>query len=44
MEICNYGRVDEILDIQNLVQIQTKAYRDFLQAEVPASKEEMSWN
>jgi DNA-directed RNA polymerase subunit beta len=38
MEICNYGRVDEILDIQNLVQIQTKAYRDFLQAEVPASK------
>ncbi|MEK7699893.1 MAG: DNA-directed RNA polymerase subunit beta, partial [Planctomycetota bacterium] len=38
MEICNYGKVDDIIGIQNLVQIQTKAYRDFLQAEVPTSK------
>lgn len=38
MEIRNYGKVEDIIEIQNLVQIQTKAYRDFLQADVPASK------
>lgn len=38
MEIRNYGKVEDIIEIRNLVQIQTKAYRDFLQADVPASK------
>lgn len=38
MEIRNYGKVDEVIEIQNLIQIQTKAYRDFLQVDVPASK------
>ena len=38
MEIRNYGKVVDVIEIQNLVQIQTKAYRDFLQADVPASK------
>ncbi|HHT9129724.1 MAG TPA: DNA-directed RNA polymerase subunit beta [Candidatus Brocadiaceae bacterium] len=38
MEIRNYGKVKDVLEIQNLVQIQTKAYCDFLQADVPASK------
>jgi len=38
MEIRNYGKVEDVIEIQNLVQIQTKAYRDFLQADVPASK------
>ncbi|MBI2472178.1 MAG: DNA-directed RNA polymerase subunit beta [Planctomycetes bacterium] len=38
MEIRNYGKVEDVVEIQNLVQIQTNAYRDFLQADVPASK------
>src|SRR3989338_5403463 len=38
MEIRNYSKVEDVIEIQNLVQIQTKAYRDFLQADVPASK------
>ena len=38
MEIRNYGKVEDVIEIQNLVQIQTKAYRYFLQADVPASK------
>ncbi|MEP9411749.1 MAG: DNA-directed RNA polymerase subunit beta [Candidatus Brocadia sp.] len=38
MEIRNYGKIEEVIEIQNLVQIQTRAYRDFLQADVPASK------
>ena len=38
MEIRNYGKVEDVIEVQNLVQIQTKAYRDFLQADVPASK------
>ncbi|MCF6156005.1 MAG: DNA-directed RNA polymerase subunit beta [Candidatus Brocadia sp.] len=38
MEIRNYGKIEEVIEIQNLVQIQTKAYGDFLQADVPASK------
>ncbi|MBM2833580.1 MAG: rpoB [Candidatus Brocadiaceae bacterium] len=38
MEIRNYGKVEDVIEIQNLVQIQTKAYRDFIQADVPASK------
>lgn len=38
MEIRNYGKIEDVIEIQNLVQIQTRAYRDFLQADVPASK------
>jgi len=38
MEIRNYGKVEEIIEIHDLVQIQTKAYRDFLQADLPAFK------
>lgn len=38
MEIRNYGKVDEVIEIRNLVQIQTKAYHDFLQVDMPASK------
>lgn len=38
MEIRNYGKVAEVIEIQNLIQIQTRAYRDFLQVDVPASK------
>jgi len=38
MEIRNYGKVNDVVEIQNLVQIQTRAYRNFLQADVPASK------
>ncbi|MDE2217179.1 MAG: DNA-directed RNA polymerase subunit beta [Planctomycetota bacterium] len=38
MEIRNYGKVEDVLEIQNLVQIQTEAYHDFLQADVSASK------
>ena len=30
MEIRNYGKVAEVIEIQNLIQIQTRAYRDFL--------------
>ena len=29
MEIRNYSKVEDVIEIQNLVQIQTKAYRDF---------------
>ena len=43
MEIRNYGKVEDVIEVQNLVQIQTKAYRDFLQADVPASKKEELW-
>ncbi len=38
MEIRNYGKIEDVVEIQNLVQIQTKAYSDFLQADVSASK------
>ncbi|TLD40567.1 MAG: DNA-directed RNA polymerase beta subunit [Candidatus Jettenia ecosi] len=38
MEIRNYGKVEDVVEVRNLVQIQTKAYRDFLQADIPASK------
>ena len=38
MEIRNYGKIKEVVEIQNLVLIQTKAYRDFLQADISASK------
>ncbi|MDN3509739.1 MAG: DNA-directed RNA polymerase subunit beta [Candidatus Jettenia sp. CY-1] len=38
MEIRNYGKVEDVVEVRNLVQIQTKAYRDFLQADISASK------
>ena len=38
MEIRNYGKIKEVVEIQNLVLIQTKAYRDFLQSDISASK------
>ncbi|TVL98699.1 MAG: DNA-directed RNA polymerase subunit beta [Candidatus Brocadia sp. WS118] len=38
MEIRNYGKVEDVVEIQDLIQIQTKAYENFLQANVPASK------
>ncbi|MBM4054090.1 MAG: DNA-directed RNA polymerase subunit beta [Planctomycetes bacterium] len=38
MEIRNYGKVEEAIELQSLTQIQTKAYMDFLQSDVPASK------
>ncbi|MFO0792483.1 MAG: DNA-directed RNA polymerase subunit beta [Candidatus Brocadiaceae bacterium] len=38
MEIRNYGKVGDIVEIQNLVQIQTKAYSNFIQADIAASR------
>jgi len=38
MEIRNFGKIEEIIDLQSLIQIQTKAYDDFLQSDAPASK------
>src|SRR4030066_1100950 len=38
MEIRNYSKVDEVIELQSLTQIQTKAYMDFLQLDIPASK------
>src|SRR3990172_2854863 len=38
MEIRDYSKVAEVLEVPNLTQIQTGAYRSFLQADVPASR------
>jgi DNA-directed RNA polymerase subunit beta len=38
MNIRNYGKIQDAIEVPNLVQIQTKSYADFLQADVPASK------
>jgi DNA-directed RNA polymerase subunit beta len=38
MEIRNFGKAEDVIEVKNLVYIQTKAYRDFLQADIPASK------
>lgn len=40
MEIRDYSKVAEVLEVPNLTQIQTGAYRSFLQADVPASRRE----
>ncbi|MBI5366058.1 MAG: DNA-directed RNA polymerase subunit beta, partial [Planctomycetes bacterium] len=40
MEVINYGRVQEILPIPNLVEIQTKAYERFLQRDIAPEKRE----
>ncbi|HQL01615.1 MAG TPA: DNA-directed RNA polymerase subunit beta, partial [Smithellaceae bacterium] len=34
----NYGRVNQIVDIPNLIEIQTRSYEKFLQADVPLAK------
>ncbi len=34
----NFGRVKQIQDIPNLIEIQTKSYEKFLQADVPLAK------
>ncbi|MDZ4198133.1 MAG: hypothetical protein U1E27_02490, partial [Kiritimatiellia bacterium] len=34
----NYGKLVDILESPDLIEVQTRSYRDFLQAEVPASK------
>ena len=34
-EPTTFGRVQEILDVPNLVELQTRSYADFLQADVP---------
>ncbi|MDO8136046.1 MAG: DNA-directed RNA polymerase subunit beta [Candidatus Brocadiales bacterium] len=38
MEMRDYSKVKEIIEVPNLTQIQTKAYREFLQEDVPASR------
>lgn len=38
MNVRNYGKVEDAVEVPNLVQIQTASYADFLQADVPASK------
>ncbi|MHC4197619.1 MAG: DNA-directed RNA polymerase subunit beta [Planctomycetota bacterium] len=40
MKIRDYGKASELVTIPNLTRIQTDAYGEFLQAEVPASKRE----
>jgi len=37
----NFGQVKKILDIPNLIEIQTKSYENFLQRDVPPAKREM---
>ncbi|MBI1849520.1 MAG: DNA-directed RNA polymerase subunit beta [Planctomycetes bacterium] len=34
-EIVRYGKVEEVLDVPNLVELQTRSYAEFLQSEVP---------
>src|SRR3990167_522812 len=38
MEVRDYSKVKEIIEVPNLTQIQTKAYREFLQEDIPASR------
>ncbi|MCP4365948.1 MAG: DNA-directed RNA polymerase subunit beta [Planctomycetes bacterium] len=38
MEIRDYGKASELVKVPNLTRLQTDAYGEFLQAEVPASK------
>jgi DNA-directed RNA polymerase subunit beta len=38
MQIRHYGKIPEVSRIPNLVELQTKSYRDFLQADVPPSE------
>jgi len=34
----NFGKIKEIIDPPNLIELQTNSYKEFLQAEVPPSK------
>ena len=34
-EIVSFGRVAEVVEVPNLVDLQTRAYTDFLQSDVP---------
>ncbi len=38
MQIRDYSKVTEVVEVPNLTQIQTDAYRNFLQIDVPASR------
>jgi DNA-directed RNA polymerase subunit beta len=38
METVNYGRYRSVMEVPDLVELQTKSYSDFLQAEVPQQK------
>ena len=38
MTIKNYSKVGDFIEVPNLVQIQTKSYQDFLQADVPPDR------
>jgi len=37
-ERINFGKIEEIIAPPNLIELQTDSYREFLQADVPASK------
>ena len=37
-ERINFGKIKEIIAPPNLIELQTNSYKEFLQAEVPASK------
>ena len=34
-ELITYGKVTEVLDVPNLVELQTRSYTDFLQSDIP---------
>ncbi len=36
----NFGRLPEVIDVPNLIEIQIKSYNDFLQKDVPPDKRE----
>jgi DNA-directed RNA polymerase subunit beta len=38
IERINFGKIKEIIAPPNLIELQTNSYKDFLQAEVPASR------
>ena len=37
-ERINFGKIKEIIDPPNLIELQTNSYRDFLQADIPPSR------
>ena len=36
----NFGQLSDVIGLPDLIEIQTKSYRDFLQMDVPAAKRE----
>ena len=38
----NFGKIKEIIDPPNMIELQTQSYHEFLQADVPPSKRELS--